>query len=297
MLINRTQALVYRSLLVLCVFLLLIGFSRHAVANLVVNGDFELGNTGFSTDYGYSPGDIGPEGVYDVVYDPSVVHRFAFSYKDHTSGSGLMMAVNGSASSGKVVWSQTIPVNPSTNYVFSAWVSNWGGRAPLAQLQFKINSSLIGSLTASTTAGVWIEFETTWNSGSDTSATIRIVDTETAQIGNDFSLDDISFDAITDTSCDCPEGDCMNGCISGQVTDKNTGLPLAGKLVRLDRVSSNEPGIKRAYAVTGDSGCYSFTNLNDGTYLINVERCKKGGKSTVVMSGGVAVNDIDFECK
>ena len=97
--------------------------------------------------------------------------------------------------------------------------------------------------------------------------------------------------------CPCPESDCIKGCISGQVTKENTGLPLAGKLVRLDRVSPNGPGVKKAYAVTGDSGCYRFTYLEDGTYKLKVRKCKKGGKKTVEIIDRAAENNINFECK
>jgi hypothetical protein len=34
-----------------------------AWANLIVNGDFEAGNSGFSSAYAFSPGNIFPEGT------------------------------------------------------------------------------------------------------------------------------------------------------------------------------------------------------------------------------------------
>ena len=39
--------------------------------NLVFNGDFSLGNVGFTSDYTFSPGDIVGEKTYDIVTDPS----------------------------------------------------------------------------------------------------------------------------------------------------------------------------------------------------------------------------------
>jgi hypothetical protein len=84
------------------------------LTNLVVNGDFEAGNTGFTSDYRYSPGDIGPDTVYDLLRNPADEHYLGASYGDHTSGSGLMMAVNGARypNFNAVVWSESLSVTP-----------------------------------------------------------------------------------------------------------------------------------------------------------------------------------------
>lgn len=93
----------------------------------LINGDFEAGNTGFSTDYSYDPGGIYTAGEYDVVTNPTLAHNDpqVASFGDHTSGSGLMMVVNGASSANQIVWSQSIEVFPNTDYEFSAWVASW----------------------------------------------------------------------------------------------------------------------------------------------------------------------------
>ena len=170
--------------------------------NLVVNGDFSAGNTGFTSSYTYvssGAGELVPESVYAIVTDPYPAHPAAFSFGDHTTGTGNMMAING-ASTPISVWCETIPVTPNTNYNFSAWVANWsnadvGTGVPV--LQFQINGTLIGSADAITAAdGVWTNFFATWNSGVNTTASICIYDETTAADGNDFALDDISFTQI-----------------------------------------------------------------------------------------------------
>jgi hypothetical protein len=171
-----------------------VAMAQPAGPNLIVNGDFEAGNTGFSSDYTYSPGNIGPQGVYDVLSDPSSAHPLATSYGDHTSGSGLMMAVNGATTAGLAVWSQSVAVTTNTDYAFSAWVASWWHDSP-AELQFLINGNPVGIFNASSTTGDWQEFSTTWNSGSDTTATVEIVDLNTDSGGNDFTLDDLSLRA------------------------------------------------------------------------------------------------------
>src|SRR5262245_35251540 len=89
--------------------------------NLVLNGSFDAGNSGFTTQYNYSPGDIGPARSFDVVDDPAHARPNAFdpvSYQDHTTGTGLMLAANGAVTADVVVWSETVAVTPNTDYVF-----------------------------------------------------------------------------------------------------------------------------------------------------------------------------------
>lgn len=175
------------------VSLFMLGSTQPAAAELIVNGNFELGNVGFTSEYRYAPGGlILQEGTYDVVTDPRLVHPEASSYRDHTTGAGLMMMVNGSPNPNLLVWSQTVAVTPDTLYDFSLWISSWHQNNP-ARLEFLFNDVLIGTFAASSTTGVWQPFASTWDSGGSTSLTISIFDRNTALSGNDFALDDISL--------------------------------------------------------------------------------------------------------
>lgn len=167
--------------------------------NLVVNGDFSAGNTGFGSVYTYSPppSSILLEGFYSVFTNPNGVHTGFVAMGDHTTGTGNMMIING-APSPDDVWCQTIAVTPNTDYDFSAWFANCSSiltGAPV--LQFKVNGVLIGTpTTVSSPIGVWTNFSTIWNSGASTSATICINDNVTIAGGNDFVIDDITFRKI-----------------------------------------------------------------------------------------------------
>ena len=169
---------------------------RELLSNLITNGDFEAGNSGFSTAYRLS-NPIGDFGTYAVTSDPFLVHDQAASFGDHTSGAGLMAAFNGPRSSTDLTtWSQTVPVNAQTNYTFSTWVASWtsGFEEEQALLEFSINGVSLGVFRASTGSGVWENFTATWNSGANTSASIRIVDINAGYYkSNDFTLDDISL--------------------------------------------------------------------------------------------------------
>lgn len=165
-------------------------------SNLITNGDFESGNTGFTTQYTYvvgtGPMAIWAEGTYAVGTSPLSYHMNFDPCTDHTSGSGNMMIVNGSGSLSQI-WCQTITVNPNTYYVFNAWATSVENASP-AILQFAIEGNLIGSpLNLSTTTCDWENFYAIWFSGSETSVDICVTDQNTTLSGNDFALDDISF--------------------------------------------------------------------------------------------------------
>jgi hypothetical protein len=172
-------------------------FSSSAFAAGVVNGDFEAGNTGFGSGYGYLPpagqGTLYPEGYYTVDTNPNNVHNLWASFGDHTTGSGEMMIVNGAPDKDVTVWSETVSgLSTNTTYYFSTWVASSYPTSP-AVLDFSINGSPIGTLNALPTVGQWTQFYATWNSGANTSANIALVNQNTERSGNDFALDDIAF--------------------------------------------------------------------------------------------------------
>ncbi len=197
-------------------------------ANLVVNPAFQAGNSGFSSAYGVVSGANAcfPEGVYAIVTDPAACHSFWASFGDHTTGTGNMMVINGAPVAGVGVWSETLNVVPNTQYYLSAWVSSVFKDNP-AQLNFSINSVAIGSVfNASGTTGVWQLFFAPWFSGATTSAAISIVNQNTAQLGNDFALDDISLDTQR------PAGGTDTTPVPEPATLTLLGSALAGALVR-----------------------------------------------------------------
>jgi gliding motility-associated-like protein len=164
----------------------------------MTNGDFEGGATGFNSDYTLNS-NTQTEGTYFVTTNANLTHP-GFTGLDHTTGSGNFLVVNGSSTPNSSVWCQTVAVQPNTNYVFSTWVSTLAIGSP-AVLQFSINGINISDpFTAPSVTGVWDEFYTTWNSGSQTTATICIVNQNTSLGGNDFGIDDIFFSAVCPTT-------------------------------------------------------------------------------------------------
>ena len=62
--------------------------------NLLTNGDFSAGNTGFTSQYTYSPGNLLHEGTYTVDNNPHNDSIYGASFGDHTTGKGLMLIAN-----------------------------------------------------------------------------------------------------------------------------------------------------------------------------------------------------------
>lgn len=167
---------------------------------LLVNGNFESGNTGFTSSYAYNT-NLTLETRYFIGADPHTHHSFAISFPDH-SGAGLMFLANAGANASSVVWQQSVPVSPSTTYRLTGWATSWGRNPSNSQpidpspavLRLAINgATVLGSYNVPAADGVWGQFFVDWSSGAASSASIQIFDTVTAGIGNDFALDDLSF--------------------------------------------------------------------------------------------------------
>jgi len=171
--------------------------------NLIVNGDFEQGNTGFTTGYTYtnsstgSFGMLSSEGRYTITTSPSLAHTNFIACEDHTSAPGNQMMVVNGANNPTNLWCQAVNVTPNTDYYFGTWVSNALNDPNVAQLQFSINGSTIGSIFSPSNTGCqWSQFYQIWNSGISTSADICILNQNTGISGNDFMIDDITFTTI-----------------------------------------------------------------------------------------------------
>ena len=167
---------------------------------IILNAHFSLGNSGFSSAYGYlaypsgeSPRLLYPEGMFTVGSNPGFVHERWADFGDHTTGDGLMLIVNGNRAADALVWSTAVVVDPDTQYDFTAWAASVYPRSP-SGLAFSINGTLLGSpfLLPSDT-GTWQQFTAGWYSGNYSTAVLSLINVNTEWNGNDFALDDIAL--------------------------------------------------------------------------------------------------------
>jgi hypothetical protein len=106
-----------------------------ASANLIINGDFESGNTGFSSDYSFRVGPSADVGEYTIVSNLGQFHTgiAGLGSLSGYGGSGLYYAANGATSTAQSPWYQTInnptvtlttDINNPVYYRFEARVAN-----------------------------------------------------------------------------------------------------------------------------------------------------------------------------
>lgn len=180
--------------------------SNPLTNNLFINGDFELGNTGFTT--GHTPGTGGTfgllslNGTYAITTSPSLVHNNFVSCADHTPTGVNMLVLNCSSTPNTTAWCQTVTVNPNTDYVFSMWAMSTVASSP-AQFFVEVNGTAVSTaVTIPSTTCQWQEITFSWNSGSLTSADFCIMNQNLAQSGNDAAIDDISLIELCSASDD-----------------------------------------------------------------------------------------------
>lgn len=173
--------------------------------NLVVNGDFDAGNTGFQTGLVYN-------GNFNTAADTLDAGEYTVSAAQWSGGtesgcadrkndaSGKMLIAR-TMTNGAVVWSQQIPVTPHTNYSFRFWLSEARGAGRTVnnvKLAILVNGNTIDSITPASTECSWKSYRATWNSGNNSSALFSIRDISVAPLttaGKYFLIDDISLAA------------------------------------------------------------------------------------------------------
>ncbi|RYE14520.1 MAG: PKD domain-containing protein, partial [Sphingobacteriaceae bacterium] len=88
--------------------------SLVADSNLLVNGNFAQGNTGFSSAYTYSNVGNNSGQYYVGTNAGNWLNNGIACNADHTTGTGNMLLVNGSTTANTQIWSQTVSVVPNT---------------------------------------------------------------------------------------------------------------------------------------------------------------------------------------
>ena len=243
-------------------------------ANLIFNGDFELGNTGFNTDYNYTS-DVYNSQTYYIGYNPSAHHIFAANYGDHTSGNGLMLIANGAQLANQTIWQKTdVSVTPDTTYAFSYWQSIWAGPTNLAAIKCIIAGDEVGVDVAPSVNGQWEQVSYQWNSDNKSKVTIRLVGTTLYYGGNDVAIDDISLLPSSPSITQHPAGQTVSE--GDPVTFSVIATGAAPLLYQWQKNGNDIPGATIAtYTInsvdSGDAGDYSCEVSNSiGSVSSNV---------------------------
>ncbi|WP_158091644.1 PKD-like domain-containing protein [Christiangramia flava] len=270
--------------------------------NLIENGDFEAGNTGFSTQYNYQTDRAGrqdelvPEGTYAIAPHSNPYHYSFNDSGDHTTGDGNFMIVNGDPNLGNVVWETNgfLEVKPNTDYYFGAWTTNLVSRSEAdkyARLRLQIivrngngqqvaAESTLGDLRFQN-VGEWIEFYNSqvWNSGDYEEVKLRIINENTIRDGNDFGIDDISFAEINAVEFTFdPQNNgpiCQEGTIQLSANLEGGRDPITYQWTGPNGFSSSEANPVIENATTDNSGDYQLS-------ITDFYGCSNAVKTTTV---------------
>ena len=172
--------------------------AKYLGDNLVYNGDFELGNIGFTTGLLLPSQSSSPYGTYIVASNATSLYPGLCSC---THNGGLFMVADGSPNPTTTFQTQ-VNVEPNTDYKFSVELTNVNqspdftdGWRPI--FQFSVNGAILGSpIIVSSDCCSWNRFYQVWNSSNNTHATISIINLNTSSAGNDFCIDNVSLRKI-----------------------------------------------------------------------------------------------------
>ncbi len=181
---------------------ILLTCTAHAQGNLLTNGAFELGNTGFSSDATFSPGPFLAFGEYTVGTEASVFNG-GWAQSDHTSGSGNFLIVDGISGAPTVAWRNSIALALGQTYTFRAYVNNIVSGQQIADpvMELRVNGATIaGPLSLPESPDEWQELSGTFVASSAMTL-LEVVSTSTAFNGNDFGIDDVSLVAAGGPEC------------------------------------------------------------------------------------------------
>lgn len=189
----------------------LVAAGSASAAELLSNGTFDAGNSGFYSDYQFSPpngsgANLYPEATYDVTTDAHADHPSFSTFADHTLGGdgNMMMVINGSPRADAIIWAEgdiaggaPLIGAPSADFTFSFWLASVYPASP-ANLQLWINGARVEGQTFAALGGEqhlgeWQQFTYSGVSGADGLKSIYLTNLNLEPSGNDFALDDMSL--------------------------------------------------------------------------------------------------------
>jgi hypothetical protein len=190
--------------------------------NLITNGSFTAGRSGFTSEYTYDDsrnsttgfGGGTPEGNFTVTNNPSgwngAFRPFAGLIWTDGSGdrSGFAAVFNGI---GRVAaYQASVSVSAGTEYVIRYRAADWGGKNTTvgrrsALLEVSVARSPIAAAIRLPGADgenmFWTSVQASYRANRSETVDLRIVNVEIGDQGNDFALDDIRFEQVAAPEC------------------------------------------------------------------------------------------------
>jgi Secretion system C-terminal sorting domain len=258
--------------------------------NLITNGNFEQGYTGFSSAYtAVTRNYQGGAGTYTIGVNPSNYLSNWCNATNHTVNGTQMMIVDGSSRrqfppANDIFWGQTVTVEPNRTYNFSVWflataIEDTNSLMPLIQLT--VNGIIVADSfrLPYNRSCPWVNLIVPVNAGNATSVSLgmRTLTNWFNLLGNDFAVDDIemlctSTDDVTVTVCPpcpviTPSGPIdyytpVDGAPNGRLLSSNitTGNQWYFNNVAIPNANAQTYNIKNQWGYTPGGDYYAMNN-------------------------------------
>ena len=176
-------------------------YSEFGNINLLENGNFEAGNSGFESDYQFT-GSAFKNSSYTVAEDPNEFLNAYVSKKDPINRNGKMLIVDGNKDSTKAAYRSFIPVTKDSVYFVSFQTSNIheefantnpdtsAQKIPIIQVFIDNILQLTFSMPLDT---LWHTLKFNWTSIRSSQIKFEIKSRSTSVKGNDFAIDEVNF--------------------------------------------------------------------------------------------------------
>lgn len=278
--------------------------------NLVTNGNFSSGNTGFTspaqTYSGGSPPTLAPGG-YTVWTNPNQTNSYYASMGDHTTGTGNLLIVDVNGTIGSVVYQTTVSITSGVTYFFSAWFANINqtyANSPILKFSITVGgvtTALGNPAYVDSTDNSWKQFFASYTASSTTTATIQIENDRAGSNGNDLGLDDIYFAggcsnisnlSVFGSNASIPD---LYACDYSFPYTVSSGLPNSGSGYTFQWKNSSYA----ALTAPSTSNSYIFTTAPAaGKYYLcyDTAGCWKADSFMVYNSIGVSLGPNASEC-
>ena len=246
---------------------------------LISNGDFELGNVGFASDYSVGPPTLGV-GDFDV-RSPLLLGNAGWTCVNHTTGNNLgdFLVADGPNPTA-AVWRQIVSVTPGTTYNFCGWFNNLVNMTLVdpdgPDVEVRVNgTTIIGPVLITQLPDNWIRLTGSWIAPSAvTNATIEIFNVSTG-VYADLAIDDLSFIScgVSDTCCQDEDAFCDLVDLGWQVTVDGCEVKvLSDQFTDCHFMYNQGPdwgdGTILLPATNPANGCFTHTYTQSGTYNI-----------------------------
>lgn len=187
--------------------------SAFAGPNIIVNGDFSAGNTGFTSGYTYvAPNDYNlgdksgysGEGKYTIASNPALQNRFFVAMNDNNP----RLLVNGATAGAPIVFRTDTTLGYTGTYNFSADVADICCNSTFAGnpdnpsqifFQYSLNGGAFQTLASLTTgsvpAGTFTTLAASFMANFGDTFVLRVTNGTNALSGNDFAIDNVSVAA------------------------------------------------------------------------------------------------------